>query len=411
MDISTIANQFPILSREVEGKRLVYLDNAATTQKPARVIDGLSNFYKTHYANVHRGIHTLSNESSEMYEAAHERTAKFINATGIEEIIFTRNTTESVNVVAHGWGRKFLKKGDIIVLTEMEHHSNIVPWMMLKKERGIEIKWVPVTDDGLLDMTAFADVLTKSKGKVKLVAVAHVSNVLGTINPVAEICRMAHENGALCLVDAAQSVARQRVDVQTMDIDFLAFSSHKMYGPDAIGVLYVKKDILAEMDPFLGGGGMISRVTQDVFECADLPWRFEAGTPAIAEGSIFAEAISFIEEIGMEDIISHERSLMTYALDKLCSLNWVEVVGSRDPEKRLGVLSFTVDGVHPHDLSSLLSERGVAIRAGHHCAMPLHIRYKNPATARISFGVYNTKDDIDAALSALEFVRRDFMNM
>ena len=411
LDVSTVSSQFPILSRVIDGKRLVYLDNSATTQKPKRVIDALKDFYENHNANIHRGIHTLSNESSEMYEHSHVRTAEFINASGMEEIVFTRNTTESINLLAYAWGRKFLKKGDVVITTEMEHHSNITPWQVLRDELGVELAWIDVTDDGKLDLDLYKQILRKKGKKVKLVTFAHISNVLGTINPVKEIGDLAHEVGALIHVDAAQAVARQKMNVKELGIDFLSFSSHKMYGPDGIGVFYGRTDLLEEMSPCVVGGGMIRRVTKENFEVAELPWKFEAGTPDISDGAIFSEAIDFIEELGMENIIKHEQEIMSYAIERLQSLGWVTIIGPTDAQERLGALSFIVDGVHPHDLSSLLNEQGVAVRAGHHCAMPLHIRFKLPATTRISFGVYNTKDDIDVAVEALKSAKTMFEGM
>ncbi len=409
MNIESIRKEFPILSRQINGKRLVYLDNAATTQKPKRVIDALVEFYSQHNANVHRGLHTLSTEATQMYENAHEVAGRFINAPGIENIVFTRNATESINLVANAWGRKFLKKDDIVVLTEMEHHSNIVPWQILAKEIGFKIIWIPVKEEGVLDIEEYRAILKAGKNKVKLVAFAHISNSLGTVNPVKEIVSMAHEVGAIALVDGAQSVARLKIDVRDLDVDFFAFSSHKMYGPTGIGVLYGKKDLLSEMDPWLGGGGMINRVTKELFECAELPWKFEAGTPDFADGAVFPEAIQFIEEIGMSEITAHERELMAYALNQLQTVEGVKIIGPVDPEIRMGAVSFVVDGIHPHDLSTLLDEEGVAIRAGYHCAMPIHIKYGVKATARASFGVYNGKDDVDIFISALKNAKRRFI--
>lgn len=409
MNIETIASEFPILSRKINGNRLVYLDNSATTQKPKRIIDALTKFYTTHNANVHRGIHTLSNEASEMYEDAHADAAEFINASSMEEIVFTRNTTESINLLAVGWGRKFLKRGDVVMLSEMEHHSNIVPWQALRDELDIDIAWIDVDDAGLLDMDSYKNLLKKHGKKVKMVSVSYISNVLGTVNPVQEICDLAHEAGALVHLDSAQAAARQVIDVQKLDVDFLSISSHKMYGPDGIGVLYGRKELLEEMNPWICGGGMIRRVSKDEYSCAELPWKFEAGTPNISDGVVFSEALAFINELGMENIIEHEKEVMAHALKELGKLKWVTIIGPTDPEIRMGALSFTVDGVHPHDLSSLLNEHGVAIRAGHHCAMPLHIKFKIPASARISLGVYNTKKDIDDAVKALKTARDEFL--
>ena len=408
VNIDTIASEFPILSRKINGHRLVYLDNSATTQKPRRVIDALVDFYEKHNANIHRGLHTLSNEASEMYERSHEVTAEFINARGMEEIVFTRNTTESLNLFVHGWGRKFMKKNDVVVITEMEHHSNVVPWQILVEEKGIKIEWVDVTDDGLVDMESYEKILNKHKKRVKVVSIPHVSNVLGTVNPVKKMCEMAKEVGAVTHLDAAQSAARQQIDVQDWEVDFVSFSSHKMYGPDGIGVLYGREELFEEMDPLLGGGGMIAGVSKEKYGVAELPWKFEAGTPNISDGAVFAEALEFINELGMDAIAEHERELMGYAIEKVGGVDGVTIVGPTNPQIRLGALSFVVDSVHPHDLSSLLDERGVAIRAGHHCAMPLHLEMELPATSRISLAVYNTKDDIDVAVEGIQDAREQF---
>ncbi|MEA3356946.1 MAG: SufS family cysteine desulfurase [Patescibacteria group bacterium] len=409
ISINNVAQYFPILSRKINGNRLVYLDNAATTQKPISVIESLSDFYKNHNANIHRGLHTLSMESSEMYDDAHNLTAELIGAKGMEEIIFTRNTTESINLIAHAWVNKFLKKGDVVVITGMEHHSNFVPWQFFRDSKGIVIKRIPVNDNGLLDLDEYEKILKKYGARVKLVSVVHISNVLGTINPVKEIGEMAHEAGAVFMVDAAQSAARQTIDVDEMGIDFLAASSHKMYGPTGIGFLYGKKRLLEEMDPWMCGGDMISRVTNELFEVNDLPWKFEAGTPNIADGVAFGEAVKFIQELGIEKIIKHEKELVAYSLEQLGRIKGVKVLGSPDIEKRLGVVSFHCDDIHPHDLSSLLNEDGVAIRAGHHCAMPLHIDLGLMASARISLAVYNTKEDIDIFIKSLKNAKKQFV--
>ncbi len=409
MTEKTIREQFPILKRKINGKKLVYLDNSATTQKPESVIKALDEFYRKHNANIHRGLHTLSVEATELYENAHKKVAEFINATSMEEIIFTRGTTESLNLVANAWGRRFLNKGDVVVISEMEHHSNIIPWQMLRNSIGIELAWIPVTEEGELDMDIFKQILSTYRGRVKAVSIAHISNSLGTINPVKEIAQLAHEAGAIFIVDAAQSAARIQLDVQKLDVDFLAFSSHKMYGPTGIGVLYGKKRLLEQMDPWMGGGDMIRRVTVDEFEVADLPWKFEAGTPNIADGAVFSEAIDFINKVGFDWITKHEQNLMEYALKKLQALDWVKVYGPRSAAKRMGAISFFVKGVHPHDLASLLNEDGIAIRAGHHCAMPLHIKLGTPATARASFAVYNTKADVDALIKSIKNAREKFV--
>jgi len=404
-----VRDEFPILSRKINGKKLVYLDNAATTQKPKTVINALSRFYKRHNANIHRGLHTLSMEASEMYDDAHSLTAEFINAKFREEVIFTRNTTESLNLVAHAWGRKFIGKEDVIVISAMEHHSNIVPWQMIAEEVDAKIEWIPVGSDGLVDMDEYKKILEDNKGKVRIVSVVHISNVLGSVNPVKKIAELAHEEDAICMIDAAQSAARFEIDVQKLDADFLALSSHKMYGPTGIGVLYGKKKFLEQMDPWMGGGDMIRRVNRDEYEPNDLPWKFEAGTPNIADGAVFADAIRFIQKVGMKEIIGHEQELITYAMEQMSKLEWVKIYGPRSLKKRMGVISFSVEGLHPHDMSTLLNEDGIAIRAGHHCAMPLHIDLGLPATARISLGVYNSKDDIDKFIESLKDAKKKFV--
>jgi cysteine desulfurase/selenocysteine lyase len=408
MDIKKIQEQFPILKRKIGGKRLVYLDNAATTQKPSRVISALKNFYEKHNANIHRGLHTLSIEASELYEEAHEVTADFINAEGMEEIIFTRNTTESMNLIAYGWGRRFLDEGDVVVISGMEHHSNIVPWQILQNELGINLQWIDVKPDGTLDMESYEDILEEHGERVKLVSLVHISNVLGTVNPVNKLAEMAHEAGALFALDAAQSSARYKLDVKGLDVDFLAFSSHKMYGPTGIGVLYGRKELLEGMDAWMGGGDMITRVTRDVYEVNELPWKYEAGTPNIADGAVFAQAIRFLEEVGIDNIASHEKDLIQYAYEALSDLAYIKIFGPK-PDSRMGVIAFSVDEVHPHDLSSLLNEDGIAIRAGHHCAMPLHIEVGEPATARASFGVYNTREDVDLLVDSIKNARSKFI--
>lgn len=407
--VVSIRDQFPILSRKICGKRLVYLDNAATTQKPEQVISALSEFYRKHNANIHRGLYTLSVEASEMYENSHSVVADFIGTEVPEEIIFTRNATESLNLVAYAWGRKFLKKNDVVVITEMEHHSNIVPWLMLRDEIGVKVEWVPVGDDGLLDMGVYKDILRRNKKRVKLVSVVHISNTLGTVNPVKEIGDLAHDVGSVFMVDAAQSTARQKIDVGELGADFLAFSSHKMYGPTGIGVLYGRRDLLEAMNPWMGGGDMIRRVTKDEFDVNDLPWKFEAGTPNIAGGAVFSESVRFVNDLGFDWIVEHERDLIGYAMDKLNNMDGVKIYGPANVEKRLGVIAFSVEGIHPHDISSLVDEDGVAIRAGHHCTMPLHIKLGVSATARISFAVYNTREDVDIFIESLKNARKRFV--
>lgn len=404
-EIARIRDEFPILNREVHpGVPLVYLDSAATSQKPASVIDAMDVYYRQTNANIHRGIHVLAEEATADYEGARVKIARFINARSEREIIFTRNTTESINLVAYSWARANLKSGDLIILTEMEHHSNLVPWHMLAAERGVRLEFIPATDEGLLDLDIYRQLLTQEP---KLVAFTQVSNVLGTINPAKEIIRLAHEAGALTLVDGAQSVPHFKVDVQELDADFLAFSAHKMVGPTGIGVLYGKEAILSAMPPFLGGGDMIKKVMLRSFTANSLPHKFEAGTPSIAEGIGFGAAIDYLTAVGMDRIAAYEHELIKYALDRLSEVNGLTVIGP-SADQRGGVAAFTLADIHPHDVSQLLDREGLAVRAGHHCAMPLHQRYNLPATTRASFYLYNTREEIDHLARALEHVKKLF---
>ncbi len=405
LDINKVRSDFPILAREVRpGIPLVYLDSTASSQKPAQVIEAMSTYYELYNANIHRGIHTLAEEATAAYEAARDRIARFIGAKDSKEVIYTRNTTESINLVAHAWGRANLKAGDLIVLTEMEHHSNIVPWQILAAETGCRIAYISVSDDGLLDMESYHSLL---EDKPKLVGFAHMSNVLGTVNPAKEIIARAHAVGAVTLIDGAQSVPHFPVDVQDLDTDFLAFSAHKMCGPTGIGVLYGKEALLDAMPPFLGGGDMIKRVRFDGFKANDLPHKFEAGTPAIAEAIGFGAAIDYLTGIGMDNIAAHEHALTGYALERMEEIPGVWVFGP-SADKKGGVVSFTFDGVHAHDVSQVLDSSGVAVRAGHHCAMPLHEKFCIPATARASFYLYNTYEEIDKMVEAIYKVKEIF---
>lgn len=361
-------------------------------------------FYRISNANIHRGIHVLAEKSTAQYEAAREKVARFIHAPSAEEVVFTRNTTESINLVAYTWGRKFLQAGDMVVLTEMEHHSNLVPWQILANEKNLRLEFIPVTEAGVLDLEAFRDLL---RMQPKLVAFTHMSNVLGTINPTKIIIEMAHQAGAAALVDAAQSVPHLPVDVQDLDADFLAFSAHKMCGPTGIGVLFGKKRLLEAMPPFLGGGDMIKRVHLRSFAPNDLPHKFEAGTPAIAEAIGLGAAVDYLTDIGMETVAEHEKQLISYAMDRLVEVPGVEIFGPA-AELRGGVASFTLAGIHPHDVSQILDEFGIAIRAGHHCAMPLHEKFGIPATARASFYLYSTEDEVDRLAEGLYKVRDVF---
>jgi cysteine desulfurase/selenocysteine lyase len=406
LDIAAIRADFPILDQEVHpGKRLVFLDSAASSQKPRQVIEAMRRYYEHDHANVHRGIHVLSERATAAYEGAREKVRAFINARSTREIIFTRNTTESINLVAHTWGRANLRPGDVVVLSEMEHHSNIVPWQILAEQIGFRLRYIPITDEGLLDLDAYAALLRNEP--VKLVSVMHVSNVLGTVNPVKEMAAQAHAAGALFMVDGAQSVPHLTVDVQALDVDFLAFSGHKMAGPTGIGVLYGKRALLEAMPPFLGGGEMIKKVTLEGSTWNDLPHKFEAGTPAIAQAVGLGAAVDYLSALGMDNILAHEKIVVDYALDRLSEIPGLTLYGP-GPEHRNGVAAFTLQDVHAHDVAQLLDAEGVAVRAGHHCAMPLHRRLGVVATARASFYVYNTRDEVDALVEAIYNARRVF---
>lgn len=405
LNIEQIRKDFPILERETQpGMRVVYLDSTATSQKPLPVIEAMNDFYRRSNANIHRGVHTLAEESTAMYEGAREKIAKFVNAASSRQIIYTRNTTESINLVAYSWARANLKAGDLVILTEMEHHSNLVPWHMLQAERGIELEFIPVTEDGLLDLDAYRSLLTRGP---KLVSFTHMSNVLGTINPAAEIIRLAHEAGALTLVDGAQSVPHLHVDVQALDADFLAFSAHKMCGPTGIGALYGKADLLEAMPPFLGGGDMIREVKLRSFRPNSLPHKFEAGTPAIAEAVGFGAAVDYLSQLGMDAVAAHEHAITEYALERLEEIPGVKVFGP-SADKKGGVAAFTLEGVHPHDVAQILDQDGIAVRAGHHCAQPLHEKFNIPATSRASFYIYNTKDEVDLLVNGIYKVKEMF---
>ncbi len=403
--LSDIKSDFPIFGREVhQGVELTYLDSAATSQKPLSVIEAMNHYYRWMNANIHRGVHTLAEESTAQYEGARERIAHFIGANAKEEVIFTRNTTESINLVSNTWGRQNLNNGDLIILTEMEHHSNLVPWHILAAEKNLRLEFIEITPQGELDLDSYRKLLQLNP---KLVAFTQMSNVLGTINPAAEIIRMAKYVGALTLVDAAQSVPHIPVDVNVLGADFLAFSAHKMLGPTGIGVLWGKKALLNSMPPFLGGGDMIKKVHLRSFTPNDLPHKFEAGTPAIAEVIGFGAAVDYLNTIGMETIASHEKEIIQYALQQMDKIEGVKVIGP-DADKKGGVASFVLDGIHPHDVAQILDADGIAVRAGHHCAMPLHEKFNLPATTRASFYLYNTKEDVDKLVLGINKVKRYF---
>lgn len=404
-NVDTIKTDFPILFRKVhDDKPLVYLDSAATSQKPRQVIQSMNDFYINENANIHRGIHVLAEEATSHYESAREKIARFIHASEARQVVFTRNTTESINLVANTWAKVNLKKGDRILLTEMEHHSNLVPWFMLAEEEGLKIDFIKITDGFELDLDNYQNLLD---GKPKLVAFTHMSNVLGTINPASEITKMAHDAGALVLIDGAQSIPHFPVNVQTIDADFYAFSAHKMLGPTGIGVLYGKLSLLESMPPFLGGGDMIRKVTFEGFVTNSIPHKFEAGTPAIAEGVGFGAAIDYLDSIGMDNIFAHEKELTHYAVETLSNVKDLRIYGP-SPDKKGGVISFSFMGVHPHDVAQILDSLGIAVRAGHHCAMPLHQKLNLPATTRASLYLYNSREDIDKLANGLERVRQVF---
>lgn len=399
-----LREDFPILRRKVNGKPLVYLDNAATTQKPKPVIDTLKNYYETHNSNIHRGVHTLSYESTVLYEDAHKKVAGFIGAPDWRSIVFTRNTTESINLVAYAWGLRNLKEGDEVLITLMEHHSNLVPWQMLRDRIGVKLNFLPIDGRGNLNLDELPRLLNE---RTKLVGIVHASNVLGTINPVKRIAEEARKVGALVLIDAAQSVPHLPVDVTDIGCDFLAASGHKMMGPTGTGFLYGRPELLEGMEPFLYGGDMIEKVTIEKSTWNELPWKFEAGTPDIGGGIALGAAVDYLESVGLDNIMAHEEELLRYALEKLSEHEWIRIYGHGNGE-RVGVISFNVEGIHPHDVAGILDEDGIAVRSGHHCAQPLMAELGMDYTVRMSFYLYNTKDEIDLAVRALKRAKKIF---
>ena len=413
-----VRKDFPILKREIHGHPLAYLDNAATTQKPKCVIDALVNFYEKHNSNISRGVYTLAEEATEIYEDGRETVAKFIGAADSGKIIFSRGTTESINLIAAAWIQPKLKAGDRIIVTEMEHHSNLVPWQLAAQTSGAELLYWPINLEseksgiGSLDLQKFEEMLknaTKIKQGIRLLAVTAVSNVLGTVNPIAEIVKIAHSHGVPVLVDAAQAAARMPIDVARWDCDFLAFSGHKIYGPTGIGVLYVKNERLEEMQPFQGGGGMIRQVDRQTSTWADAPQKFEAGTPPVAEVYGLTAAVEYLSDIGMQEIQQHEIELTTHALKRFAEFNDLELYGPQDINSRSGVLSFNLRNVHPHDVAQVLDESGIGVRAGHHCTQVLHKRLGIVASVRMSFGLYNNTSEIDLLISELDRCRQLFI--
>jgi len=403
--IGKVRASFPALAREVNGQPIAYLDSGASSQRVLASIQAVDRYERSHHSNVHRGSHTLSAEATAAFEGARATVADHVGAADRRELVFVRNATEAINLVAQSWGRANLGEGDRIVLTEMEHHSNIVPWQMVAAERGAEIDWVPVDDAGGLDLDALATLLERAP---KLVAVAHLSNVLGTENPLAEISRMAHDAGALVVADGAQAAPKLPLAMSELGVDFYAFTGHKLYGPTGIGALWARRDLLRAMPPYQGGGSMIRKVTKEHTTWADPPTRFEAGTPAISQAIGMAAALRWLDGIGMEAVVAHEREIAAYALDRLAEVPGLRVFGPPASPERLGPVSFELDGVHAHDVAEILDRHGVAVRAGHHCAQPLMDRLGVPATARASFGVYTTAEEIDRLVDGLHDARRVF---
>ena len=396
-DVEAIRRDFPILSREIYGKPLVYLDNGASAQKPQAVIDAITHAYSHEYANVHRGLHFLSNAATDAYEAARETVRGFLNAPSADNIIFTRSTTEAINAVAYGYGMQNIGEGDEIVLSIMEHHSNIVPWHFIRERQGAKLVWAPVHDDGSFDLEAFENCLTE---RTRLVAIAHMSNVLGTVVPIKEVCRIAHERGIPVLVDGSQSAVHMPVDVQDLDCDWYAITGHKLYGPSGIGALYGKADRLKSMRPFMGGGEMIEEVTEDKVTYNDPPHRFEAGTPPIVQAIGLGAALKYMQDLGRENIAAHEADLTAYARERLKSVNALRLIG--DAPGKGAIFSFEIEGIHAHDISMVIDRAGVAVRAGTHCAQPLLKRFGATSTCRASFGLYNTRAEVDALADALD---------
>jgi cysteine desulfurase/selenocysteine lyase len=398
-DINKIREEFPILHQDIQGKPLIYFDNAATTQKPKSVIDALSNYYLKINSNVHRGAHTLAERATEAFEQTRKAAQLFINSPSEEQVIFTRGTTESINLVAQSYGRTFLKEGDEIIISSLEHHSNIVPWQIVASQTGAKIKVIPVFDNGELDMEAYQNLLSE---KTKIVAVVHVSNALGTVNPVKEIIQKAHEVGAKVVIDGAQACPHLEIDVQDLDVDFYAMSGHKVYAPTGIGLLYGKRELLEAMPPYMGGGEMIKDVSFDVSTYNVLPYKFEAGTPNIADTVALRLAFEFVNNLTKSDIIAHEQMLLDYGTQKLLAIDGLHIIGTA--KEKASVISFVVDGVHHYDMGLMLDANGIAIRTGHHCTQPLMKRLNLEGTARASFALYNTKEEIDTFAETLEMV-------
>jgi cysteine desulfurase/selenocysteine lyase len=409
LDPYKIREDFPILKRKINNHPLIYFDNAATSQKPKQVIEAIRNFYENHNANVHRAVYTLSQEASELYEKAHEEVANFINANGMEEIVFVRGTTEAINLVAYAWGLRNLRKGDEVIVSLMEHHSNIVPWEILSKINGFNVKYAEVNGDGTLNYEAFEDMISK---KTKIVCVSHVSNFSGVINDVKRVARVAHEHGALTLIDGAQSVPHLPINVKDLNVDFLAFSGHKMLGPTGIGALYGKREILEEMEPFQGGGEMIREVSFNTItrRCSitwnDLPWKFEAGTPNVCGGVGLMEAVRYLRKLGMENVKAHECMLTEYAMQRMQECQKVKIYGPKDASVKCGIIPFNVEGLSSHDVALFLDNYGIMIRSGFHCAQPLHEIFKLKSSTRVSFYIYNTREEVDRFIEVLKEIEQ-----
>ncbi|MEK5381858.1 cysteine desulfurase [Niallia sp. FSL W8-0635] len=408
MDSKHIRSYFPILNQEVNGHPLVYLDSAATSQKPVQVIETLEKYYREYNSNVHRGVHTLGTRATDAYEGAREKVRKFISASSIEEIIFTRGTTTALNTVAHSYAMENVKEGDEIVITPMEHHSNIIPWQQVAKKTGATLKYLPLQADGTISIADVENTITPA---TKVVSIAYVSNVLGVINPIKEIATIAHKNGAVLVVDAAQGAPHVKIDVQDLDCDFLGFSAHKMCGPTGIGVLYGKKHLLENMEPIEFGGEMIDFVGLYESTWKELPWKFEAGTPIIAGAIGLGAAIDFLEEIGLDNITEHEHKLAAFALEKMSSINGLTIYGPQNANNRAGVITFNIEDVHPHDVATVLDAEGIAVRAGHHCAQPLMKWLNVSATARASFYLYNSEEDIDKLVEGIGKTKEYFSDV
>ena len=405
--IEEIRGDFPVLSRRVrDDKKLVYLDNAATTQKPNQVIDAITEYYQNHNSNIHRAVHALAEESTEAFEVTRDKIAKFLNIQNREEIVFVKGTTEAINLVAYAWGRDNVKKGDIVVTTEYEHHSNIVPWQLLREETGAKLEYIDIDENGELKLEQLDEYL--ATGNVKLVAISHVSNVLGTITDVQKVIKKCKDAGAKILVDGAQAVPHMKVDIASLGCDFYAFSAHKMLGPTGVGVLWARKELLENMRPFQGGGDMIREVHKYETTWNDLPYKFEAGTPNVADVICFAAAIDYLTKIGMDNVRNHEIDLTKYALEKMSKVKGLTIYGPKDPQKASGVISFNFNDVHPHDVATIIDKNGVAIRSGHHCAQVLMVKLNVAATNRASFYIYTTKEEVDTLIDSLEQVAEVF---